>query len=121
MNLLDAVERVKARLRGKLPLKRHHVDDREIRRWVRFACEQNEVPELSQVIVVEWNRKFVRRLGDALYNPATYRARIRLSLPLWPRASEQDRRETTIHETCHVIVAYKFGYLPPHGPEWRNP
>jgi SprT protein len=120
VNLFDAVERVKARLRGKLPLKRHHVDDRDIRRWIRFACEKNGVPELSQVITVEWNRRFTRRMGDAFYSPFAYKARIRLSTPLWERASYDERRDTVIHETCHVIAAYKFGYLPPHGPEWRK-
>jgi hypothetical protein len=67
-------------------------DDRHIRTWIRFACDSNEVPELSQVIVVEWNRRFTRRLGDAAYSPITFRAKIRLSLPLWPRATDQDKR-----------------------------
>ncbi len=119
VSLIDAVERAKSRLREK-PLKRHHSDDRDIRRWVRFACDCNHVPELAQVITVEWNRRFTRRLGDALYDPRSFRARIRLSGPLWERASEQDRRETVIHEACHVIVAYKFGSVHPHGQKWRK-
>ena len=88
------------------------IADRHIKEWIRFACECNEVPELAQVIVVEWNPRFTRRLGDAGYSPITYRARIRLSIPLWPRASEQDRRETVIHETCHLIVGFKHGFGP---------
>ena len=77
--------------------------------------------ELAQVIVVEWNQRFTRRMGDASYNPFTYRARIRLSIPLWPRASEQERRETVIHETCHCIVKYKHGpFVSDHGEEWRQ-
>jgi len=99
------------------------VEDRhKIRSWIRFACQRNEVPELSQAVVVEWNRRFTRRLGDGVYSPISMRARIRLSAPLWPRASEIDRRETVIHETCHVIVGYKFGGYAvfPHGPEWKE-
>ena len=97
------------------------MDDRYIREWIRFACERNEVPELAQVIVVEWNPRFTRRLGDAGYNSTTFRARIRLRLPLWPRTSEQDRRETVIHEACHIIVGYKHGFAAaPHGHEWRR-
>jgi SprT protein len=94
-------------------------DDRHIRQWIRLACDSNGVSELAQVIVVEWNSRFTRRLGDAGYSSTTYRARIRLSIPLWPRAKEQDRRETVIHETCHLITFYKFGQVAAHGPEWR--
>jgi SprT protein len=97
------------------------LDDRDIREWIRFACERNEVPELAQVILVEWNPRFTRRLGDAGYSSTTFRARIRLSIPLWPRTSERDRRETVIHEACHIIVSYRFGFVAaPHGPEWKK-
>ena len=97
------------------------MEDRHIREWIRFACERNGVSELAQVIRVEWNRRFTRRLGDAGYNSVTFRARIRLSIPLWPRTSERDRRETVIHEACHIITSYKQGFgLAPHGPEWKK-
>ena len=96
------------------------IADRHIKSWIRFACDCNGASELAQAILVEWNPRFTRRLGDAAYSPITYRARIRLSIPLWPRASEQDRRETVIHETCHVIVGFKHGFgLAAHGSEWR--
>ena len=73
------------------------------------------------MIVVEWNRRFTKRLGDAAYNSVTFRARIRLSIPLWPRASDQDRRETVIHEACHLIAFYKFGQVAaPHGTGWKQ-
>jgi len=96
-------------------------DDRHIRSWIRFACEHNSVPELAQVILVEWNPRFTRRIGDASYSSTTFRARIRLSSPLWQRASEVDRRETVIHEACHVIVGYKHGFAAAaHGAEWKE-
>lgn len=90
--------------------------------WVRFACERNGVPELAQAIQIEWNRRFTRRMGDALYNPFTFRARIRLSnSPLWARASDQERFETVVHEASHVIAWYTFGLsIKAHGPEWRQ-
>ena len=95
-------------------------DRRHVGHWIRFACECNLVPELAQVILVEWNPRFTRRLGDGGYNRHSMGARVRLSLPLWPRASEADRRETVIHETCHVIIGYKFGNARHHGPEWKE-
>jgi len=92
----------------------------KIREWIRFACECNDVPELAQVVFVEWNGRFTHRLGDATYNRITYRARIRLSSVLWPRASEEVRMETVVHEACHVIVGFKHGYVPrPHSSEWK--
>ena len=97
------------------------MDDQHIREWIRFACERNKVPELAQAILVEWNPRFTRRLGDAGYSSVTFRARVRLSLPLWPRASDKDKRETVIHEACHVIVGFKHGLGPaPHGAEWKK-
>jgi SprT protein len=79
------------------------------------------VPELIPSITIEWNPRFTRRMGDASYSPITFRARVRLSVPLWPRASEQDRRETVVHEACHIIVKYKFGPLvKDHGVEWKQ-
>lgn len=119
VGLHDAVRRVKARLYGSAA-KTTSSGDRHIRKWVCFACEANEVPELAQVIMVEWNARFTRRMGDALYSPSTFRARIRLSIPLWKRASERDRHETVIHEACHIIVFYKHPNATQHGPEWRE-
>ena len=92
----------------------------KIKEWIWFACERNEAPELAQVIVVEWNRRFTRRLGDGGYNPITMGAKIRLSTPLWPRASAQDRRETVIHEACHCVVGYKHRCVAAHGAEWKQ-
>jgi SprT protein len=98
------------------------VEDRhKIKEWIWFACDCNDVPELAQVILVEWNQRFIRRMGDGSYSPVRMRARIRLSVPLWPRASAQDRRETVIHETCHCVVGYNGGFFAaPHGPEWKQ-
>lgn len=119
VSLLDAVARAKARL-YRASSKRTSADDRSIRQWIRYACERNGVPELAQVIVVEWNARFTRRMGDGMYSPTRMLGRIRLSVPLWGRASEQDRRETVIHEACHVIAFYKDANATSHGVEWRQ-
>ena len=68
-------------------------DLQKIREWIRFACERNGVPELTQVILIEWNKRFTNRLGDAIYNRISMRARIRLSLPLWPRLTTEEERQ----------------------------
>jgi len=94
-------------------------EDMQIRGWIAFACECNGDPELDDSIMVEWSSRFTRRLGDAVYFRSTGLGRIRLSIPLWSRASEQERRETVIHEACHVIVDSKFGNAKQHGVEWK--
>ena len=95
-------------------------DMEQIRSWIRFACEVNGVPELAEMIVVEWNNRFTRKLADALHSPSRNLARIRLSIPLWPRATEQQRRDTVIHETCHVIVFRQYPTARSHGSEWKE-
>jgi SprT protein len=119
VSLLDAVERAKARL-YRNSSKRSSNDDQQIREWVRYACECNGVPELSPIIKVEWNTRFTRRMGDGMFSPSKMMGRIRLSVPLWGRASEQDRRESVIHEACHVIVFYNDRNAASHGAEWRE-
>jgi hypothetical protein len=58
VNLLDAITRAKARLYGNSS-KRIPDVDRQIKDWVRYVCKFNEAPEPGQVIVVEWNRRFI--------------------------------------------------------------
>ena len=95
------------------------LEHRHIREWIRFACDCNSVSELAQVILVEFNPRFTRRMGDGGYDHLTYRATIRLSIPLWPRASAEDKKETVIHEACHCVVGFKHGQVAAHGLEWK--
>ena len=37
-------------------------------RMDKICCERNEVPELAQTFLVEWNPRFTCRLGDASYS-----------------------------------------------------
>ena len=93
------------------------MDNSEIRSLIEKACELNQVPELALTIRFEFNNRFTRRLGDASY----LKRQIRLSGPLWPRATAEEKRHVVIHETCHIIARYKFGgQIKPHGVEWRQ-
>lgn len=81
----------------------------------------------------EWNESFIRRMGDAARMPPLKitvkpleRFRVRFSTPLWPRASAEDRRETVIHEVCHVVDMWRSLSDPTwqrdgkHGASWRK-
>jgi SprT protein len=91
----------------------------EVREYVEQACAACGVAELAAKIVVRWNSRFTARMGDAKWFPAKDRGVIRLSVPLWPKATPAERIETVIHETCHVIADYRFGPRQAHGPHWR--
>jgi len=88
--------------------------------WAQDALENLGYPNLS--VAIEWKKSFTSRLGDAIYvHPGP---RIRLSIPLWPRASETARRETVMHEICHVIVGLEAKrdnkHASHHGKEWKH-
>ena len=91
----------------------------DIREYVELTCAMCGVPDLAGKISIRWNTRFTARMGDAQWYPAKEHGVVRLSVPLWPKASSEERVETIIHETCHVIAAYKFGPGPAHGPAWQ--
>ena len=83
-----------------------------------------KVPELFPKLQVEWNSRFTRRMGDAEWKKLKGTGIVRFSLPLWPRATPEERRNTVIHEVCHIVANYKYqlwrnpGRRNPHGKEW---
>jgi SprT protein len=90
-----------------------------IPKLIQYACDTNNVSELAETIEFKFNKRFTKRLGDANANTRT----IRFSTLLWERASEEQRKETVIHETCHIVAYYKAWMqkqhiLDSHGKEW---
>jgi len=99
--------------------------------------------DILPYLVIDWSPRFTARMGDAYYGPITrrreqytryahpnamgdpYIALARFSIPLWPRASEEERRETVVHEIAHLVVLFETyaqgNYdADPHGREWRE-
>ena len=91
-----------------------------IQEQIEWACRTCGVPELIGRIRVLWSGRFIARMGDARWDKRRGTGIIRLSRPLWPKASDEERRETVIHETCHVIADYRFGGKQGHGPHWHQ-
>lgn len=95
--------------------------------------------DLIQMLWIDWSSDFTSRMGDAMYAKKTDRVRrcfeqyrdddgnivtIRFSIPLWHRASEEERRETVIHEVCHLVTNHEAHLegrkvKKSHGPEWK--
>ena len=81
----------------------------------------NRVEELADTITFSFNKRFTKRLGDA--NPNT--RHIRLSTPLWERASDEQKTEVIVHEVSHIICMHNAWqerkYIhDPHGVEWQE-
>ncbi len=92
-----------------------------IRDWIDFALERNDVSYLSSMIRVRWNKRFVRKFADAGYGACPPRGRIRISPMIWERATLVQRRETIIHEACHIVAFHLHGKeIRPHGIEWQQ-
>jgi len=84
---------------------------------IRRVLEANGCPEIFDRITVSWNARFTARMGDAQYG--TYR--IRLSTPLWPRATVEEQENTVAHEVCHLIAVHKYGWKAKgHGYLWAD-
>ena len=93
----------------------------QIHEWVEFALERNDVGYLSNMIRVRWNKRFIRKFADASYGNCPPRGRIRISPMIWERADPEQRRETVIHETCHIVAYHLHGLaIKPHGIEWKS-
>lgn len=93
----------------------------QIREWIDFALDRNDVAYMSNMIRVQWNKRFIRKFADAGYGKSPPRGIIRISPRIWERATETERRETIIHEACHIVVFHLHGIeIKPHGIEWRQ-
>lgn len=46
--------------------------------------------------------------------------RIKLSRPLFDRHDDAGRRNTIIHEVCHILTDIENPSAKPHGWEWKN-
>jgi predicted SprT family Zn-dependent metalloprotease len=64
---------------------------------------------------VMFSNRFTRRIGQC-----NFRAReIGYSAPLWPLATAEQRRQTTIHEVAHAVTRDRHGAVAAHGKEWK--
>lgn len=91
----------------------------EIIKWVQYCYAACEVRYLMDVTDIKMSQAMTRCAGTAKWRKG--RGIITLSAPLWPRMSKQEQKDTTIHETCHIINRHLNTSLrvKPHGWEWK--
>lgn len=77
---------------------------------IEFAHEplrQWSVPNYK----VDFSNRFTRRMGQCDFKHRV----ITLSAPLWPLATPEQRRQTTIHEVAHAVTRDRHGMVAAHG------
>ncbi len=76
-----------------------------------------DLSELGEKITLEFNSRFTSCMGTACFNSGC----IQLSQPLWAIAKEEDRYQTIVHEVCHIVTRFYYGFeVKSHGKEWKN-
>lgn len=96
----------------------------EVCLWIagiaKRACQANDMPEVFNCIEWNFSTTLGNRAGRATYNQITKKGMIELSLRLWHLATEDERMDLVIHETCHVITLVKDRYASAHGTNWKD-
>lgn len=92
----------------------------EIDGQIKETCEKLGFADLVAKIRWCWNSKLTRAIGRATYRKNV----IDLSHKLFQLISPTERRDTIIHEVCHLIAYEKFVVrggrsIKGHGPEWK--
>lgn len=91
--------------------------------WDTFRLLKQDA--LIPSVTISWSHGFTRKMGQAQYIKNRKHA-VRFSVPLWPLATEEQRREIVLHEVCHIVdfhlAATQPGYFRDgiHGRSWKR-
>jgi SprT protein len=102
----------------------------EVHEWIKYACECNGNDDIADKIRLKWSNRMTSAMGIASFDPKTQVYTIKLSVPLFKRATEEQKRQTVIHEACHIVEVVNRGYVDwngrvvyprmSHGPYWAK-
>jgi len=93
---------------------------REVKAVVAEVCERCGHPEVAGRIELRWSQRMTSAMGNASRrNMMAYHYTIKLSTPLFLRATVDERRQTIIHEVCHVLDGIVNNRKMSHGPTWK--
>jgi predicted SprT family Zn-dependent metalloprotease len=96
-----------------------YVELERARALVIDCCIKADKPEMHNRIAVEWDARLTTTMGMCFTDWGRGTADLTLNPHLWARATEADRRETTIHEAAHAIVNLTYRRQVGHGAEWK--
>lgn len=95
-----------------------YVQKQEVVGWVKETLAKLGCSDLQHKIY--WSNGYVRCLGTALYKSSGC-SELTFSVPLWDRASQQERYQCVVHEVCHLVARVRATTVEdPHGSTWRN-
>lgn len=97
-------------------------DQAHINGLIGQTLERVNATELRGKIKFQWSRRFTRRLGDARWDFHKGTGKVRFSIPLWPRATQEQRDEVVVHEVCHIVADWRYGnpYVDPKTGKTRG-
>src|SRR5437868_1149491 len=78
------------------------------------CCVRFGLPALKDKVRFRWSNRMTRAAGFA-FNTGV----IKLSIPLFARATPEKQRNIIVHEICHIaerVMGYKMG----HGKLWKS-
>ncbi len=88
--------------------------DREVGVLIQDTFELLELKEYGQRVGWSWNMRLRTTLGRADAEQSV----MEFSSFMWPTIAPPMRRETVIHESCH-LAAFEAAEEEGHGPVWR--
>jgi predicted SprT family Zn-dependent metalloprotease len=92
----------------------------EVKAVVKEVCERCGRPEVAERINLKWSGRMTSAMGNASRKSMTaYHYTIKLSTPLFLRATVDERRQTVIHEVCHVLDGIVNNVKMSHGSSWK--
>ena len=91
----------------------------DIRELVSDVCGRCGHPEVAERINIRWSNRMTSAMGNASKKRTNSQYLIKVSTPLFLRASVEERRQTVIHEVCHVLDGIVNNVRMSHGPSWK--
>ncbi len=93
---------------------------KQIRQWIMDTLVTLNKVDLYDRLEVTYENSFTRRMGDAWVSRDKTQLRVRFSIPLWALATEAQRKETVVHEVCHIVDMMDNGHriYGAHGISW---
>ena len=92
-----------------------HTTDEEIDQVLHTTFLLVGAPVLMHKVTWDWNRRMSATLGRAIYDDN----HLQFSTKLWAEVTPDRRRETVIHEGCHLAANELFDHRE-HGEPWKR-
>jgi predicted SprT family Zn-dependent metalloprotease len=90
----------------------------KISELIQFACDKNGRPDIAAMIAVSWSNRMIVTMGKVHGGPLIG-YKMTLSAKIFASISEEEQRDTVIHETCHVIDGHVNNRKMSHGEGWK--